>query len=387
MSYFLFTRDLRLDDNPALDFALKNAKSVIPIFILTKEQTGKENKYRSNRAIEFMLGCLAKLSTDLQKRGAKLHIFHGNLITVLKMLRKTDEIDTIYLTEDYSPFSKWRINELRKIFSTVVEIPGHLMIGKFYKDNGTPYEKFTPFYDRASKISVPLPKPLTRSGKFAKSHAESIAISGNFVMPSLIAPRNYDKIRNDINVETSRLSAHLKFGSVSVRRIYWKNKKNTAFTRQLWWREFYMNMFSETPDKWSRSIAWDNSHFVAWRDGKTGVPIIDASMICLRETGYLHNRLRMLVASFLVKTLHVDWRLGERYFATQLIDYDYFNNRGGWLWCAGLAADSQPYFRYFNPYKYDKDPFLSRWLPENHKYITIDLKAAVKKTISMYKKK
>lgn len=190
--------------------------------------------------------------------------------------------------------------------------------------------------------------------------------------------KNYEKTRNDLDDETTRLSAPIKFGIVSIREVAKAFKKNNALLRQLVWRDFYAQILNAEPyvlgsalkEKYN-NIKWQGSHnhFVKWCQGMTGFPVVDAGMRELNKTGYMHNRARLIVASFLIKTLLVDWQKGEKYFATKLVDYDPSSNNGNWQWVASTGADSQPYFRIFNPWsqseEHDPDAvYIKKWVPE-----------------------
>jgi deoxyribodipyrimidine photo-lyase len=267
--------------------------------------------------------------------------------------------------------------------------------------SGEAYLKFTPYFNQANKKKIDSPKIVRikidkinkklkhtinlndAMKKFTKINNNLIVRGGRIeaikvLKLALKNQKHYSKTRDNISYNTSLLSAYIKFGCLSIREIYKSFHSNRDFIRQLHWRDFYSqiiyfyprvigNSLKENYDK----IKWHNSArlFKAWCDGKTGFPIVDAAMRQLNEIGWMHNRGRMIVSSFLTKILLIDWRLGERYFATKLVDYDPANNNGGWQWSAGTGADSQPYFRIFNPFLQSQthDPdceYIKRWIPE-----------------------
>jgi deoxyribodipyrimidine photo-lyase len=396
LSIFIFTRDLRLNDNTALIEALKQSKQVIPIFILNPEQLSNSNKYKSNNCIQFMCECLEDLNDELLKHGSKLFLFYGKPTIILKnMLKENDKIDAIFMTKDYTPFSKEREKNIKNISDDI----DYIFLEDYILTNSTDsvknlnnntYVKFTPFYRKAQSIKIrEVTKNLRKNylskhhnfsnqfdGKLSKFYKENDNIwikggrkNGLKQLDNVVNLKQYNKTRDIPSELTTNLSAYLKFNVVSVREVYWKFYKTlgskTKLIAQLYWRDFYMSIMDHydviNKNMNSYKIKWDGkmSDFEKWKNGKTGYPLVDAGMRQLNETGYMHNRLRMVVGSFLVKILHIDWKKGEKYFSTKLVDYDQSNNNGGWQWVAGTGTDSQPYFRYLNPWiqsaKFDKD--------------------------------
>jgi deoxyribodipyrimidine photo-lyase len=402
---FIFRRDLRIQDNRGLKLMNDECENIYTIFIFTPEQVGNTNKYKSNNCVQFMIESLQNLNTQLS---GKLYCFYGKNNSVIYYLIKELEINVLGFNLDYTPYAMNRDIEIMNLCGeNNIEIlfendyylnePGTILSG-----GGTPYLKFTPYYTQASKrrIDSPInsykfsPKQTTKKlkniinlssamNRFTKIN-ENLLIKGGrtegikALKDSIKTQKNYSRTRDDISYNTSLLSAYIKFGCLSIREIYKTFHYNKNFIRQLHWRDFYAQVMYFNPQVIGgalkpnyNKIKWHNSErlFKAWCDGKTGFPIVDAAMRQLNTIGWMHNRGRMIVSSFLTKILLIDWRLGERYFATKLVDYDPANNNGGWQWSAGTGADSQPYFRIFNPFlqSQNHDPdckYIKRWIPE-----------------------
>lgn len=456
MSIFIFRRDLRLNDNIGLINLINNEENIIPIFIFTPKQVSK-NSYKSYNCIEFMIQCLEDLDISLKKYGLNLNLYYGDDIDVILEIHKVKKINSVYTNTDYTPFAVKRDEYLKKkLEENDIEFKYFHDIclfepGTIKNKTDTIYQKFTPFYksllskkvDTLSKISYSKLKKkgyqvdnnkysinFDKAKKFFKtSNTKLNSIggrkNGKSILKKIKQWSNYDKGHDDLNYQTTFLSAYLKFGCISIREAYHTIKdtfgKNDPLLRQLYWREFYYHLGYSFPHvigaalkedydkiKWS-----DNKRtFKAWTKGETGFPIVDACMKQLNVTGYMHNRGRLIVASFLVKNLLHDWRKGEKYFATKLVDYDPLVNNGNWQWVAGTGADSQPYFRIFNPWtqgkKFDKEcKYIKKWIPElrdipnkdihewdanHHKYQDvyigpiIDYKSSRTKTLNAYKK-
>lgn len=372
-SIFIFRRDLRLHDNTGLIEALKNSKKVILIFIFTPKQI-TNNSYKSDRAIEFMKGAILDIPY--------INTFYGDEIDVLSSI--TVPYDAIYVNQDYTPFSVKRDKRIEKYckdndimfhsFEDILLNPVN-MIDKVYT-------KFTPYHNRVKNIVV---RKVKRNNydNYYKRNISTYDIEGivgkRSEALSLLRKdySKYNKDRNDLTKKTSMLSAHIKFGTVSIREVYY-SFPNNDLRKQLYWRDFYYiigynyphvfgNSLKEKYDKikWTNNRTWFNK----WKSGNTGFPIVDACMTQLNETGYMHNRGRLIVSNFLIKVLRIDWRWGEKYFAQQLIDYDPCVNNGNWQWSSGSGADSQPYFRVFSLVeqgkKHDKNAeYIKHWLPE-----------------------
>lgn len=394
-SLFIFRRDLRLFDNTGLIKALEGSDEVVPCFILDDRQI-KNNEYFSRNAFDFMLSSLHDLNAQLKERKSKLYIFKGTAHEVVERLISELNLGAVYVNEDYTPFSKKRDALIRQIcvksgikfyseFDLLLTKPGEVLTL-----NKTPYTVFNQFYKNASKLEVR--KPRDAKGKFFNG---KISIDSQFpdsnnvggrteglkILGALDKFEHYDEERNYPYKESTRLSPHNKFGTLSIREVYHSVQKKLPFStilNELYWRDFFSHIvhffphvFGNSFRRQYNSVAWENDKkkFYAWKEGKTGFPIVDAGMRELNETGFMHNRVRMITASFLIKDLHIDWRLGEKYFANQLIDYDPAVNNGNWQWAASTGCDAQPYFRIFNPWlqqkRYDPDCiYIKRWLPE-----------------------
>jgi deoxyribodipyrimidine photo-lyase len=447
-SLYIFTRDLRIEDNKTFNKASKSSSLLAPIFVFTPEQV-TSNSYKSDNAIQFMINCLKELNKNLKNA---LSLFYGETDKIVEKLIKRHSFKQIFITKDYTPYSNKREEKLQKICdknnATLFVIDDYCLHnpGTILTGGGTAYQKYTPYYRSALKIDPDkplkkekLPKLLklksdydfTKADKLYKENPEINREGGREEGLKNLAlikeQKNYGATRNDLEKETTNLSAYNKFGCISIREVYWKVRtvfnKNHPLIAQLIWRDFYYQIGVAYPhvigsslkEKYD-SIVWDSdkSTLKAWKEGRTGYPIVDASMNQINKTGYMHNRGRLIVASFLVKTLLHSWQEGEKYFAQKLSDYDPLVNNGNWQWVSGSGADSQPYFRVFNPWlqskKHDPDgKYIKKWLPqlkdvepkhlhEWDKYCNeykgkidypspiVDYKEAKEKTLKAYKK-
>lgn len=372
---FIFRRDLRTIDNTALIEASKTGKTKM-VFFLDPRQI-LNNPYKSEKAISFMLESIEDINVDVIKGKPEEEIF------------KIKEIDAVYVNRDYTPFSIMRDHEIKKSCEKIginfFQFDDYLLtdLNKLRKPDGGFYKKFTPFFDMASKIMVKEPnnKVLNLENKNYRFETKlSLRSKGIEILKNLDKFRDYGKLKDIPSFNTTKLSAHLKFGTISIREAYWAIVKtlgaNHPLIRQLYWRDFftyvayhYPHVFGKSFNKKFDNIKWDNTNFDNWCKGKTGFPIVDAGMKELNSTGFMHNRVRMICASFLIKDLHVDWKLGEKYFASKLVDYDPSVNNGNWQWTASTGCDSQPYFRIFNPWLQQKkfDPhcnYIKKWIVE-----------------------
>jgi deoxyribodipyrimidine photo-lyase len=405
---FIFRRDLRVIDNIGLNLGNTICKRIYPIFIFTPEQVTGTNKYKSDNAVQFMIESLQELSSQINKMGGRLSCFYGHNDSIISYLIKELNIDFVFFNADYSPYAIQRdlsiINICDKNGINVdyghdyyLHPPGTILNG-----SGETYQKFTPFYETALKKKVESPSGLRKIhfasvnkhlqhsitlddalNKFTKINPDILLHGGrdNAIKQMKIAAKNiknYSKTHNDLETPTSQLSAYIKFGCVSIREVYKTFRSKHDFIRQLYWRDFYSGILYSFPQvlgdalkpkynkmKWHHNNNW----FKAWCKGVTGFPVVDAGMRQLNSTGYMHNRARLIVASFLVKTLLISWEEGEKYFATRLTDYDPASNNGNWQWIAGSGADSNPYFRIFNPWSQQEehDPdceYIIKWIPE-----------------------
>lgn len=409
-SIFLFRRDLRLYDNTGLSRALEMSQEVVPCFIVDPRQVGKDNDYRSMNAIQFMVEALQDLDKQLKAQQGRLYILYGNADACLKKLLSQVEVDALFYNRDYTPFSCERDATLEKVCaaSEVAVASFHDLTlyepGSIVTSSGTAFKIFGAFLKNAKNVPVTKPKPLSH-GKWyvkpmvmAQAHDKLyaklvvhenplLAVHGTYkdaqsILDSLDEFSDYARTRDFPSLPTTSLSAYLKFGLISVRQAYYAlvdavGLRNPLLT-QLYWRDFFMHALFDNPRllghagvESRNALPWsyDKKHFQAWADGKTGFPLVDAGMRQLNATGFMHNRVRMIVASFLTKDLLIDWRWGERYFAQKLVDYDVALNNGNWQWVASTGTCSQPYFRVFNPWiqqkKFDPDcVYIKTWIPE-----------------------
>lgn len=403
-SIYIFTRDLRIQDNRTFFEANKESSLIAPIFIFTPEQVGNKNQYRSDNSVQFMIESLEELNTTLKNA---LALFYGEFDKTVEQLIKRIKPDSVYMTKDYTPYAMKREAKINKVCNSnkvkfhliedyCLNNPGTILTG-----GGTAYQKYTPYYKSALKVDPPKVESLKKVKKllklksnytFKKAHTLytpnlEINMSGGRShglkqLDLLKDQKDYGTTRNDLEKKTSNLSAYIKFGNISIREVYWKVRKlfskNHSIISQLIWHDFYYQVSVAFPHVIGASlkekydaIVWSKDELTlkAWKEAETGYPIIDAAMTQLNTTGYMHNRGRLITASFLVKTLLHNWQDGEKYFAQQLSDYDVNVNNGNWQWVSGSGADSMPYFRVFNPWlqsaKFDKNAtYIKKWLPK-----------------------
>jgi len=402
ISIMWFRRDLRLDDNAALYYALRSGDAVLPIFIFDKNILDDlEDKH--DRRIQFIYSALLEMQATLEKHKSSIEVYYGAPLAVYESLLEKYAIKTVYANEDYEQYAINRDNEISKLLR---RHNGELKLYKdqviFSKDevvkqNGQPYTVFTP-YSKAWKAlltsfylkSYPTEQYFNRFYKQAPVHFPSLKSMGFEESKEPFPPKEiqhdvlcrYGDTRNIPALEngTSRLGVHLRFGTISIRKLATAAYESDAvFLNELIWRDFYQMVLWQS-DRVRKgqsfkpafdNIVWRNNEeeFQRWCTGNTGYPIVDAGMRQLNTTGYMHNRVRMITASFLSKHLLIDWRWGEAYFAKKLLDYDYAANNGGWQWSAGTGCDASPYFRVFNPtlqtQKFDKQlAYIKHWVPE-----------------------
>ncbi|MBS0625487.1 MAG: deoxyribodipyrimidine photo-lyase [Verrucomicrobia bacterium] len=399
---FIFRRDLRLEDNTGLIYALKNSDEVIPCFIFTPKQIDA-NPYRSDHCLQFMIESLEDLEEQLKGKGGRLYLFKDEPENVVEEAIKKLKIDAVVVNRDYTPFSIQRDKKIETVCKKS-EIPFHSFDDallhppeKVLKSDGKPYSVFTPYYKAALKEKV----AESASNRATNYYTKSIPFAESSTIYKKVLPKrgpclhggrktalqilkknfpHYAKERDFpfLKEATTHLSPHLKFTTISPREAYEAFHKNHDLIRSLIWRDFftaiaffYPHVFKGAFHEKYNKIEWsyDKGDFRRWCDGETGFPIVDAGMRELKQTGNMHNRVRMVVASFLVKDLHIDWRWGEKYFAQNLIDYDPAVNNGNWQWSASTGCDAQPYFRIFNPWnqqkKFDPDcEYIFKWIPE-----------------------
>ncbi|NNL08886.1 MAG: deoxyribodipyrimidine photo-lyase [Croceitalea sp.] len=428
VTVFWFRRDLRLNDNVGLHHALKSGKPVMPIFIFDPEIL--EKLPEDDARVTFIHQNLQKISAKLQKEAdSSLSVFHGTPKEIFNDLLKKYSISEVYCNHDYEPYAKKRDEEIsdflaeKEIAFKTFKDQVVFEKSEVTKDDGDPYVVYTPYknkwkanLDEKAHLKDYEIKP--HFSNFIKNtklpfldlsdmgfEASSIEVPEYDVSPELI--ENYEATRNypAKSKGTSHLGPHLRFGTVSIRNMVRKAmaEKNEVFWSELIWREFFMQIlwhFPHTVDKAFRAkydrIEWRNNEaeFELWKKGQTGYALVDAGMRELNETGYMHNRVRMLVASFLCKHLLIDWRWGEAYFAEKLLDFELASNVGNWQWAAGSGVDAAPYFRIFNPMtqidKFDKQKeYINRWVPELQELTypdkMVDHKMARERCLKVYK--
>lgn len=399
VTVFWFRRDLRTEDNTGLYQALKERGNVLPLFIFDTDILDKLSG-KSDQRVSFIFDHLEKIKLELEKHGSTLLIKYGKPKAIFEKLIKEFNVTAVYTNHDYKPYAKERDREVG-IFLNSKSIDFKTFKDQviFEKDevvkyDGTPYTVFTPYMKRwrsvfsEKEIEQRLSeKLLDRCFKMSPdkfdlnltgfSHSKGVYPS-LAINPTII--QNYDKTRDIPSIAgTSRLSVHLRFGTISIRQLVKEAMElNAIFLNELIWREFYMMILWHFPRVVDHAfkpqydnIRWinDEMQFKAWCEGKTGYPIVDAGMRQLNETGYMHNRVRMITASFLTKHLLTDWRWGEAYFAEKLLDFELSSNNGGWQWAAGSGCDAAPYFRVFNPelqtQKFDPEmKYIKQWVAE-----------------------
>ncbi len=425
INIFWFRRDLRLDDNTGIYHALKAGLPVLPIFIFDAEILDKlENK--QDARVEFIHNALTEIDTELKKYNSSLLTLAGKPREIWKKLTEDYEIAEVFTNHDYEPYAIERDSVVKELlnnkgigFNTFKD---QVIFEKdeVVKPDGKPYSIYTPYsktwrakFSRNDIQELPMKGLQNNFYKFRGTilSLEEIGFmkSGlNFPSKELREDliKNYENTRDHPSVDgTSRLSVHLRFGTVSPRRLVKQaSRLNDVWLSELIWREFFMMILYHYPHSAVSSfkpeydrINWRNNEaeFEAWRSGNTGFPIVDAGMRELNATGFMHNRVRMITASFLCKDLLIDWRWGERYFAEKLLDYDMSSNVGNWQWAAGTGCDAAPYFRIFNPDSQQKkfDPelkYIKKWVPEygsfSYPQPILDHKTARERTLNEYKK-
>lgn len=424
MTVFWFRRDLRLDDNIGLFHALSSGEPVLPVFIFDESILSELPK--NDARVTFIHKLLEKIQTELHQKGKSLAVFYGEPKAVFEKLIQENKITAVYTNHDYEPYARKRDKEMNTLFkANDIEFKtckDQVIFEKSEvgKDDGLPYVVYTPYSkkwkERFKSISLhnyesdkKLDKIVAHSYPFLELkdfgfEPSSIKVSSYDISDKLIS--NYEATRNFPAQEgTSMLGAYLRFGAVSIRKMVAKaiESKNETFWNELIWREFFMQILWHFPHTVNSSfrakydaVQWNNNEveFKKWCEGKTGYPMVDAGMRELNATGHMHNRVRMVVASFLCKHLLIDWKWGETYFAQKLFDYEQASNVGNWQWAAGSGVDAAPYFRIFNPTeqikKFDKDwKYIKKWVPEveTAAYVKpiVDHKEARERCLRVYK--
>jgi deoxyribodipyrimidine photo-lyase len=392
---FWFRRDLRFEDNAGLYHAMQTGLPVLPLFIFD-DNILKELPLQDAR-VQFIHQQLQVLHTQLQSHESSLLCKKGNPIEVWSQLIHAYEIAAVYTNRDYEPYAQERDSSVEKLLDQN-KIPFHTFKdqvifekNEVQKDDGKPYAVFTPYkrkwlFNWNLNPQNPYPKP--EFNKFYKTTFPCISLSelGFEPSPIQVKPYTLEHLKSYAAIrdypaldQTSYLSVHLRFGTIGIRQLIWKVKDiSETFWSELIWREFFMQILYHFPQVVNQNfyikfdaVQWRNNEteFKKWCEGQTGYPMVDAGMRQLNQTGYMHNRVRMVVASFLTKHLLIDWRWGEAYFAEKLLDYDLSANNGNWQWAAGTGCDAAPYFRVFNPSeqlkKFDKELiYIKKWVPE-----------------------
>jgi deoxyribodipyrimidine photo-lyase len=421
VAIFWFRRDLRLEDNVALFHALESEYSVLPLFIF--DESILDSLPKNDPRVGFIHESLVKMNTQLEEIGSSILVKTGRPFEVWQTLLREFNVKEAYFNKDYEPY----------VISRDLDVVGLLEENKInsfsYKDqvifeekeiskpNGLPYTVYTPYKNKWLEKY----KSMAPVREYNTSEKESNFLKNHFVFPTLeqigfeesiikVKPYNLDHVVNYQETRnfpamdsTSYLSPHLRFGTVSIRKLVnWAVHKNDVFLSELIWREFFMQILFSFPKVVTQNfkstydgIQWRNNEedFKRWCSGTTGFPMVDAGMRELNQTGYMHNRVRMVVASFLCKHLLINWQWGEAYFAEKLLDFELASNVGNWQWAAGTGCDAAPYFRVFNPEiqfkKFDeKGIYIRKWIPEfDLGYIEpmLDHAFAKERAISTYK--
>ena len=419
-------RDLRLSDNTALYHALENQYPVLLVFIFDTEILKKLPNKKDKRLV-FIHWVLQQINTAIKNHGSSIYVLHDTPVAAFEKICDEFDVKEVFANHDYEPYAAERDTEI-KDFLAAKTIPFHTYKdqvifekSEVMKADGSPYTVFTPYskiwkqkYLQQKQESFPSEKLLSNLFKtqpFAFPSLKDIGFEEAYLEISNIDINediilHYAETRNIPAVKgTTHLGMHLRFGTVSIRQLTTlANRLNQQWLNELIWREFFMMILFHFPHVVHHSfkkkydqIQWRNNEheFELWCRGETGYPIVDAGMRQMNETGWMHNRVRMIVASFLTKHLLIDWRWGEAYFAEKLLDYELSSNNGNWQWAAGSGCDAAPYFRIFNPTEQTKkfDPkleYIKTWIKDFHSYYLItpivDHDFARKRALDVYKK-
>ena len=426
VNIFWFRRDLRLDDNHGLFKALNGNQPVLPIFIFDTEIL--ERLPKDDARVTFIHETLQSIRETLLEHNSSLAIFYGKPIEIYKQLIENYTIESVYSNHDYEPYALKRDEEIGQFLKeqniAFQTFKDQVIFEKndVTKSDGLSYLVYTPYMKAwKAKFNIKMVEPFPSESLFdnfiKNSELPYLSLSdiGFQVSNQKVASykvhseliQNYEATRNfPAQDATSKLGPHLRFGTVSIRKMVKKAiaETNEIFWQELIWREFFMQILWHFPETVTKSfkrqydrIEWRNNEteFQLWCEGKTGYPLVDAGIRELNTTGFMHNRVRMLGGSFLCKHLLIDWRWGEAYFAEKLHDYEMASNIGNWQWVAGCGADAAPYFRIFNPTtqieKFDKDlKYIQKWVPEFQEltYPTpiVEHKMARERCLTVYKK-
>jgi deoxyribodipyrimidine photo-lyase len=424
VSLFWFRRDLRLEDNKALNAALNSGNIVLPLFIFDQEIL---NKLEVNDArVAFIHQCLESINRKLTALRSGLSVYTGRPSDVFQKLLVEFDLEAVYTNADYEPYALKRDSEIANLLGKhniplktfkdqVIFEPNEVL-----KGDGQPYLVYTPYMKswraKLAQTAITIDSEFKGDNLIRRETFPWISLSELGFEKSAIAVQNadlssslidnYQANRNTPSKSgTSRLGPHLRFGTVSIRKMVMLGleSKDDTFLKELVWREFFMQILFHFPHSSTQCfkpqydrIEWRNNpeEFQKWCEGQTGYPLVDAGMRELNATGFMHNRVRMLVGSFLCKHLLIDWRLGEAYFASKLLDYEMSSNVGNWQWVAGCGVDAAPYFRIFNPHtqidKFDpKHLYIKKWVPELNELTyplpMVDHKFARERCLNTYK--
>jgi len=422
INIFWFRRDLRLEDNCGLYEALQSGVKVLPIFIFDREILDQLTDKKDKR-VDYIHQALTEINQELKEHGTAIKTFYGKPLEIFEKLTQEFDINTVFCNRDYEPQAIKRDQEIAEFlaekeikfshYKDQVIFEGHDIL----KSDQTPYTVFTPYSkkwkENLNTIEIENFEINFKNFLAVKTHEDILSLKEigfektefEFSKPSLDSKiiNTYDKNRDFPALDhTTHLGIALRFGTISVRKcVKFAQKHNEIWLSELIWREFFMQILFHFPHvvtqcfkKKYENIQWRNNEdeFKAWCEGNTGYPIVDAGMRQLNETGFMHNRVRMVVASFLTKHLLIDWRWGEAYFAEKLLDYDLSANNGNWQWAAGCGCDAAPYFRIFNPEeqtkKFDKDlKYIKKWLPQDAllNRPIVDHKLARERALKTYK--
>ncbi|MHB1146529.1 MAG: cryptochrome/photolyase family protein [Lutibacter sp.] len=394
VSVFWFRRDLRLEDNCALFHALNSNYKVLPIFIF--DETILNELPNNDPRVTFIYETLKNIHSELTKFNASLYIKKGNPSDIWNAIFEEFNVKNVFFNKDYEPYAKERDEKIKAICKqkniSCFTYKDQVIFeeAEIVKVDELPYSVYTPYKNKWLEKYHANP-PVEYKSESLKAHFFKLS----FAFPSMetfgiaesdikVLPSNaecikkYQDIRDIPSVETSNASVFLRFGTISIRKLVnYAHKTNEIYLSELIWREFFMQILFHYPKVVNENfkskynfIPWRNNEveFKLWCEGKTGYPIVDAGMRQLNKTGYMHNRVRMITASFLCKHLLIDWRWGEAYFASTLLDFELSSNNGNWQWVAGTGCDSAPYFRVFDPttqqQKFDPDfKYIKKWIP------------------------
>lgn len=394
-------RDLRIDDNAALYKALKTGSNVLPVFIF--DNNILDDLPKDDQRVLFIHQTIEQLKSQYQSYGSDLQVYYGNPIELIPQIAFKNKVSTVYVNRDYEPYALKRDKQVYDLLKLKgIEFLGakdHVVFEKneILKADGKPYTVYTPYSKKWKALLNPFYLKTYPAEKYAHN---LIQVNNKTTLISLKemgfeseqkvkfpSPKVNESVINKYDVTrdipsvlgTSRLSLHLRFGTISIRKLATIAKDtNEKYLNELIWRDFYQMIIFHFPHSVDKAfkpvydnVIWENDKhlFSLWCEGKTGYPIVDAGMRELNQTGFMHNRVRMITSSFLVKHLLVDWRWGEAYFAEKLLDFELASNVGGWQWAASSGCDAAPYFRVFNPTlqqeKFDKDfRYIKKWIPE-----------------------